>query len=165
MALIKTARGKQPRWGERCYLAENATLAGDVTLGDDCSVWFGAVLRADVDRITIGDRCNIQDLACIHQSGGSPAILGNDVSMGHGAVVHGATVCDGALIGMNAVVLDKAVVGPGAIIAAGAVVLEGTQVPANEIWGGIPAKRIKTCPPGTAEEYAKHYLMAKQWYE
>jgi carbonic anhydrase/acetyltransferase-like protein (isoleucine patch superfamily) len=105
------------------------------------------VLRADVDRIIIGDRCNIQDLACIHQSGGSPAILGNDVSLGHGAVVHGATVCDGALIGMNAVVLDKAVVGPGAIIAAGAVVLEGTKVPANEIWGGIPANASRPAHP------------------
>ena len=96
-----TVKGKSPVWGERCMIADNATLAGDITMGDDCSIWFGAVLRADVDKIVMGDRCNVQDLACIHQTAGGPAILGNDVSLGHGAVVHAATIHDGALIGMR----------------------------------------------------------------
>ena len=102
--IIKAVNGKRPHWGDHCHFAENATIVGDISMGDDCSVWYGAVLRADVDRIIIGDRCNIQDLACIHQTAGRPAILGNDVSLGHGAVVHAATIHDGALIGMNAVV-------------------------------------------------------------
>ena len=106
-----TVKGKSPVWGERCMIADNATLAGDITMGNDCSIWFGAVLRADVDKIVMGDRCNVQDLACIHQTAGGAAVLGNDVSLGHGAVVHAATIHDGALIGMNAVVLDHAEVG------------------------------------------------------
>ena len=131
-----TVKGKSPVWGERCMIADNATLAGDITMGDDCSIWFGAVLRADVDKIVMGDRCNVQDLACIHQTAGGPAILGNDVSLGHGAVVHAATIHDGALIGMNAVVLDHA----------------------------IPARFIKKTALGQAEEYAKNYLTIKEWY-
>ena len=93
-----TVKGKSPVWGERCMIADNATLAGDITMGNDCSIWFGAVLRADVDKIVMGDRCNVQDLACIHQTAGGAAVLGNDVSLGHGAVVHAATIHDGALI-------------------------------------------------------------------
>lgn len=164
-ALIKAVRGKGPHWGKGCYFAENATLAGDITLGDDCSVWFGTVLRADVDKIVIGDRCNIQDLACIHQSKGFPAVLGNEVSLGHGAIVHAATIHDKALIGMNAVVLDGAEVGEGSIIAAGAVVLEGTKVGPGELWAGVPARLKKKVDPAEAAEFAQHYLYIKRWYE
>ncbi len=156
--------GKRPRKGRGCYVAANATLAGDVTMGEDCSVWFGAVVRADVDRVIMGDRCNVQDLACIHQSAGRPAVLGNDVSLGHGAIVHAATVHDGALIGMNAVVLDAAEVGEGSIVAAGAVVVGGTKIPPHQVWGGIPARYIKDCTEGQAEEFARHYLVIKEWY-
>ena len=165
MALIKTVRGLAPCWGKRCYFSENATLAGDISMGDDCSVWFGAVLRADVDKIVMGNRCNIQDLACIHQENGSPAVLGNDVSLGHGAIVHGATVRDGALIGMNAVVLDRAEVGEGSIVAAGAVVLEGTKIGPGELWAGVPARLMKRIEKAQAQEYAKHYMVIKDWYD
>ena len=122
MAIIKTVEGKTPRWGKNCFIAENAVLTGDCILGDDCSIWYSAVLRSDVDAIRCGNRVNVQDCACIHQTGTMPCILEDDVSVGHGAIVHGATVRKGALIGMNATVLDKADIGEGAIIAAGAVV-------------------------------------------
>lgn len=164
MAIIKEVNGKAPQWGARCYLAENATLVGDITMGDDCSVWFGAVLRADVDAIRIGDRVNIQDCACIHQHRGRPVVIGDDVSLGHGAVVHACTIHRGALIGMNAVVLDGATVGEGSIIAAGAVVLANTVVGPNEIWAGVPARKVKDATPGTAETYAAHYVKYKEWY-
>lgn len=165
MAIIKTVEGKTPRWGKNCFIAENAVLTGDCILGDDCSIWYSAVLRSDVDAIRCGNRVNVQDCACIHQTGTMPCILEDDVSVGHGAIVHGATVRKGALIGMNATVLDKADIGEGAIIAAGAVVTHGTKVPAHEIWAGIPAKKVKTCTPGQAEEFAKHYSgYIKDWY-
>lgn len=164
MALIKEVNGKAPHCGERCYLAENATLVGGITMGDDCSVWFGAVLRADVDAIRIGSRVNIQDCACIHQTAGRPVVIDDDVSLGHGAVVHACTIRRGALIGMNAVVLDSAVIGEGAIVAAGAVVLAGTTVGAHEIWAGVPARKVKDAVPGQAEAYARHYVAYKEWY-
>lgn len=164
MALIKTVNDKTPQWGDRCYIAENATLAGDIIMGDDCSVWFGAVLRADVDSIRMGNRVNVQDCACIHQTHGSPVVIEDDVSLGHGAVVHACTIRRGALIGMNAVVLDKADIGEGAVIAAGAVVLAGTSVGPYEIWGGIPAKMLKKAPEGQAMAYAQHYMDIKEWY-
>ena len=104
MATIATVKGKTPKWGKDCFIAENATLAGDIIMGDDCSIWYGAVLRADVDAIRIGNRVNVQDSACIHQTNGYPVTLEDDVSVGHGAIVHAATVRKGALIGMNAVV-------------------------------------------------------------
>lgn len=164
MSLIKSAKGKYPKIGKRCYIAENATLAGDIVVGDDCSIWFGAVLRADVDRIQVGSEVNIQDLACIHQSGGSPVIIEDGVSIGHAAVVHGATICKNALIGMNSTVLDNSIVGDNSIVAAGAVVLQGTIIPPNEIWGGIPAKKIKQTSDGQARMFADHYLEMKKWY-
>lgn len=160
--IIKAVNGKHPHWGDHCHFAENATIVGDISMGDDCSVWYGAVLRADVDRIIIGDRCNIQDLACIHQTAGRPAILGNDVSLGHGAVVHAATIHDGALIGMNAVVLDLAEVGEGSIVAAGAVVLEKTVIGPGELWAGVPARFVKKIDPDKALSYARHYCQYKQ---
>ncbi len=165
MALIKTVKGKAPQWGENCYLADNASLIGDIIMGDDCSIWFGAVLRADVDAIRIGHRVNVQDCACIHQSHGKPVVIDDDVTLGHGAVVHACTIHKGALIGMNAVVLDKAEIGEGAIVAAGAVVLAGTKVGAYELWGGTPAKKLKDVPHDMAITFAQHYLETKKWYE
>ncbi len=165
MALIKTVKGKTPQWGDNCYLADNASLVGDIIMGDDCSIWFGAVLRADVDAIRIGHRVNVQDLACIHQAHGCPVVIEDDVSLGHGAIVHACTIRKGALIGMNAVVLDKADIGEGAVIAAGAVVLAGTKVGAYEIWGGTPARKLKDAPRDMAITFAEHYLEAKTWYK
>ena len=164
MAFIKEVKGKAPSWGNNCYLAENAVLAGDVTMGDDCSVWFGAVLRADVDAIRMGCRVNVQDCACIHQSQGSPVIIEDDVSIGHGAVVHACRLRRGALVGMNATVLDGAEVGEEAIIAAGAVVLAGTKVGPCEIWAGVPARRVKEADREQALTFAKHYMEIKEWY-
>ena len=165
MAYTREVNGKTPSWGKRCYLADNATLAGDIEMGDDCSVWFGAVLRADVDAIRIGNRVNIQDCACLHQTGGSPVVLHDDVSIGHGAVVHACTVEEEALIGMNAVVLDDAVVGKGAVVAAGAVVLAGTKIPPYEIWAGIPARKVKDADKGQSLDFARHYMDIKEWYK
>ena len=165
MALIKAARGKSPQWGERCYFAENATLAGNITMGNDCSIWFGAVIRADVDAIVMGNEVNVQDLACIHQTEGKPVVIEDGASIGHSAVVHGATIRKNALVGMNATVLDNAEVGENSVVAAGAVVLQGTIIPPNEIWGGIPAKRIKAATPGQSRLFADHYLYIKKWYE
>lgn len=164
MAFIKEVKGKTPSWGNNCYLAENAVLAGDVTMGDDCSVWFGAVLRADVDVIRMGCRVNVQDCACIHQSQGSPVVIEDDVSIGHGAVVHACRLRRGALVGMNATVLDGAEVGEEAIIAAGAVVLAGTKVGPCEIWAGVPARRVKEADREQALTFAKHYMEIKEWY-
>ena len=166
MAIIKSIEGKTPRWGSNCFIAENATLCGDCTLGDDCSVWYSAVLRSDVDAIRCGNRVNIQDCACIHQTATMPCILEDDVSVGHGAVVHGAVVRKGALIGMNAVVLDGAEVGEGAVVAAGAVVLGNTKVGAHEIWAGVPAKKMnKAADPGEAEWFADEYVKLKEFYK
>ena len=164
MAFIMEVNGKAPSWGNNCYLAENAVLAGDVTIGDDCSVWFGAVLRADVDAIRMGFRVNVQDCACIHQSQGSPVVIEDDVSIGHGAVVHACRLRRGALVGMNATVLDGAEVGEEAIIAAGAVVLAGTKVGPCEIWAGVPARRVKEADREQALTFAKHYMEIKEWY-
>lgn len=164
MPTIVTVNGKTPTYGERCFIADNATLAGDIVMGEDCSVWYGAVLRADVDAIRIGNRVNIQDNACLHQTTGYPVVLEDDVSVGHGAIVHAATIRRGALIGMNAVVLDNCDVGEGAIIAAGAVLLAGTKVGPYEMWAGIPAKLVKKESADKAKEFARHYMYIKEWY-
>lgn len=168
MAIMKEIRGKSPVIGERAYLAESAAVIGDVTVGDDCSIWFGAVLRADVGAIRIGDRVNIQDNAVLHATyDQSACIIGNDVSIGHGANVHGAIIGDDVIIGMGAIVMDNTVVPPGTIIAAGAV------VPANQklepgIYAGIPARRIREGSEeilAKAHANAEHYLLYKTWYE
>lgn len=165
---MKEIRGKSPVIGERAYLAESAAVIGDVTVGDDCSIWFGAVLRADVGAIRIGDRVNIQDNAVLHATyDRSECIIGNDVSIGHGANVHGAIIGDDVIIGMGAIVMDNTVVTPGTIIAAGAVV-PANQKLAPGIYAGIPARRIRE---GSEEILAKahanagHYLLYKTWYE
>ena len=153
MAIIKSVRGYTPKMGKGCFLADNAAIIGDVTMGDECSIWFGAVLRGDVNTITIGNRTNIQDGSVIHTLyEKSVAEIGNDVSIGHNVVVHGAKIHDMALIGMGSVILDNAEIGEGAIIAAGSVVLGGTKVGAHELWAGSPAKFKKMVDPAQAKE-------------
>lgn len=144
MALIKSVRGFTPKVGKDCFLADNATLIGDTVIGDECSIWFGAVLRGDVNSIRIGNRVNIQDGSVLHTLYEKSTIeIGDDVSIGHNVTIHGATIHDGALVGMGSVILDHAVVGEGAIVAAGSVVLSKTVIKPGELWGGTPAKFIK----------------------
>ena len=165
MALIKSIKGLTPKWGKDCYFSENAAIVGEVTMGDECSIWFNAVVRGDVAPITIGNRVNVQDGACVHvtnQTG--PTIIEDDVSIGHNATVHACTVRRGALIGMGATVLDNAEVGEGAVVAAGALVLGGTKIGEHEIWGGVPAKFIKKTRPNQAECFAQHYVEYSKWY-
>ncbi|HKM45243.1 MAG TPA: gamma carbonic anhydrase family protein [Dysgonamonadaceae bacterium] len=170
MALIKSVRGFTPQIGENIYLAENATIIGDVIIGDDCSIWYNTVLRGDVNSIRIGNRVNVQDGTVIHTLyQKSVTIIEDDVSIGHNAVIHGAKIESGALIGIGAVVLDHAVVGEGAIIAAGSVVLSGTQVEPGSIYAGVPAKFIKKVDPEQAKEMnqkiANNYIMYAGWFK
>lgn len=169
MALIKKVNNKTPQTGSGCWFAENATLVGDIIFGDNCTVWFNAVVRGDVHEIRIGNNTNIQDGAVIHctyqQSG---TYIGSNVSVAHNAVVHGCTIHDNVLIGMGAIVMDKAVVHEGAVIAAGAVVLAGTVVEANSIYAGMPARKIKETGPEmkeVIERTASNYPMYASWYE
>jgi carbonic anhydrase/acetyltransferase-like protein (isoleucine patch superfamily) len=169
VALIKSVRGFTPTWGRDCFLAENATLVGDVLLGDHCSVWFTAVVRGDVNAIRTGDRVNIQDGACIHGTYQRAAThIGNDVSIGHRAVVHGCTLRDSVLIGMGAIVMDGVVVDSNVIIGAGAVVPAGMHCAANGIYAGVPARRIKELDPAQREDtigrIAAAYLTYASWY-
>jgi len=170
MALIKSVRGFTPEIGENVYLADNATVIGDVVIGDDSSIWFNTVLRGDVNSIRIGKRVNIQDGTVVHTLyEKSVAEIGDDVSIGHNVTIHGAKIENGALIGMNAVVLDQAVVGEGALIAAGSVVLGGTKVEPGSIYAGAPAKFVKKIDPEQAKEInqkiARNYLMYAGWYK
>ena len=144
MALILPVQGKSPEFGNECFVAPNATIVGDVKMGDECSVWFNAVIRGDVNYIKIGNRVNIQDGAIIHCTYQKyPTNIGNNVSIGHNAMVHGCTIHDNVLIGMGSIVMDDCIVHSNAIIAAGAVVLEGTIVEAGCIYAGVPAKKVK----------------------
>lgn len=170
MAIIQSVRGFTPKIGKGCFLAENAVVVGDVTMGEECSVWFSTVLRGDVNTITIGDRVNIQDGSVLHTLYQKSTIeIGNDVSIGHNVVIHGAKIHDYALIGMGAIVMDDAVVGEGALVAAGSVVLSRTQIGPHEMWAGAPAKFIKMVEPEKAKEMnvkiAKNYLMYSKWYD
>ncbi len=159
MAIIKSIYGKTPIWGDRCYFSETAAIVGDVVMGSECSVWFSAVVRGDVSYIHMGNRCNVQDGACVHVSEEpGHVIMEDDVTIGHNATVHACTLRQGCLVGMGATVLDGAVVGSGAIVAAGALVLGGTQIGEHEIWGGVPARFIKKTSPGQAESFAAHYV-------
>ncbi len=169
MALIKSVKGLTPRFGKHCYFSEGVVIVGDVSMGDDCTIWFNAVLRGDVHYIKIGNRTNIQDGSCLHTLyGKAPIELGDDVTVGHNVTLHGCVVHDGALIGMGATVLDHAVIGRGAIIAAGALVLSNTVVGEGELWGGVPAKFIKKVNPEQArtlnQGYASHYVMYSDWF-
>ncbi len=170
MALMKSLRGLTPQIGKNVFLAENATIIGDVVIGDDCSIWYNAVLRGDVNSIRVGNRVNIQDGSIIHTLyEKSIAIIGDDVSIGHNVTIHGATIGNGALVGIGAVVLDHAVIGEGAIIAANSVVLSGTQVEPGSIYAGVPAKFVKKVDPEQSKEInqkiAKNYLMYSEWYK
>ncbi|MDE5843247.1 MAG: gamma carbonic anhydrase family protein [Muribaculaceae bacterium] len=170
MAIIQTVRGFTPKIGAGTFLAANAVVVGDVTMGRDCSVWFSTVLRGDVNTITIGDRVNIQDGSVLHTLYEKSTIeIGNDVSIGHNVTIHGAKIKDYALIGMGAVVMDDAEVGEGALVAAGSVVLSRTKIGAHELWAGAPAKFIKMVEPEKAKEMnvkiAKNYLMYSRWYD
>ena len=170
MALIKTILGKTPEFGENCFLAETATIIGDVVIGNDCSIWYGVVLRGDVHYIRIGNNTNVQDNAVIHATyQKSPTNIGNNVTIAHGAIVHGCTIHDNVMIGMNAVVLDEAVIESNSIVAAGSVVSKGTRVESGTVYAGIPAKKIKDISPelleGEIKRIAKAYGMYSGWYK
>jgi len=169
MALIIPVRGFTPQIGENCFLAENATVVGDVVMGENCSIWFNAVLRGDVNSIRIGNNVNVQDGSVLHTLYQKSTIeIGDHVSIGHNVTIHGAKIHDYALIGMGAVVMDDAVVGEGAIVAAGSVVLSRTKIGPHELWGGTPAKFIKMVDPSQAKEInqkiAHNYLQYSRWY-
>lgn len=170
MALIKTIREFTPAFGNNCFLAENATIIGDVIMGHDCSVWFQAVVRGDVNSIRMGNKVNVQDGAIIHGTYLTAAThIGNNVSIGHRAIVHGCTLHDNVLVGMGAIVMDHAVVGENCLIAAGAVVLENSKLEAGHIYAGVPAKKIKPISAerfqGTVERIANNYVMYAGWFK
>lgn len=169
MALIKSVRGNTPVFGTNCFLADNATVVGEVTMGDNCTVWFNAVVRGDVHSITIGNNTNIQDGAIIHCTYmRAKTVIGNNVSIAHNAIVHGCTIHDDVLIGMGAIVMDDAVIGSNAVIAAGAVVLPGTIVEPGSVYGGLPAKRINTTSDALREviqRTARNYPMYAEWFK
>jgi carbonic anhydrase/acetyltransferase-like protein (isoleucine patch superfamily) len=169
MPLILPLRGFTPKIGRDCFLAENATIIGDVEMGDECSVWFNTVLRGDVNSIRIGNRVNIQDGSVLHTLYQKSTIeIGNDVSIGHNVTLHGCKIRDYALIGMGATVMDDAVVGEGALVAASAVVLSKTVIGPNEMWAGAPAKFVKMMEPEKSKELnqkiAHNYLFYSKWY-
>jgi len=170
MPLIKSVNGLTPEFGKGCFLADNATIIGDVIMGEDCSVWFQAVVRGDVNSIRIGDRVNIQDGAVIHCTlNKSQTIIGNDVSIGHNAIVHGCTLHDEVLVGMGSIVMDLAVVESHCIIAAGAVVLENSVLESGWIYGGVPAKKIKKLETDNLDFYIKrtaaNYVGYSKWFK
>jgi carbonic anhydrase/acetyltransferase-like protein (isoleucine patch superfamily) len=170
MALIKKVRGFEPQIGKDCFLADNATIIGDTVMGDGCSIWFGAVLRGDVNSIRIGNHVNIQDGAVLHTLYEKSQIhIGDYVSVGHNVTIHGATVHDYALVGMGSTLLDGAEVGEGAIVAAGALVLKNTVIPPYTIWAGVPAKQVKAVSPEQSKEInqkiAHNYAMYASWYK
>ena len=169
MPVILPVKGISPQMGDNCFIAPNATIVGDVVMGNECSVWFNAVIRGDVNSIRIGNKVNVQDGAVIHCTyEKTKAIIGNNVSIGHNAIVHGCVIDDNVLIGMGAIVMDNARVGSNSIIAAGAVVLEGTVVEPGSIYAGVPAKKVKTISQemikGEINRIADNYLMYSSWF-
>lgn len=169
MALIKSVRGFTPQMGENCYLAENATVVGDVVMGSGCSIWFNTVLRGDVNSIRIGNNVNIQDGSVVHTLYQKSTVeIGDYVSIGHNVTVHGAKIDNYALIGMGATLLDFAEIGEGAIVAAGSLVLSNTKVPPFTLWAGVPAKFVKNVEPEQANEMnrkiAHQYAMYAGWF-
>ena len=170
MFIIKKLNGHTPKFGKNCFLADNAAIIGDVEMGNDCSIWFGAVLRGDVHSIRIGNKVNIQDNATIHATyKKSPTNIGNNVSIAHNAVIHGCTIKDNVLIGMGAIVLDDAVVESNTIVAAGSVVTKGTVVESGWVYAGTPAKKMKQLGEellkGEVERIVNAYSMYASWYE
>ena len=168
MAIIRPLRGFTPKIGKNCFIAENAVIIGDVTIGDDCSIWYGVVLRGDVNTIKIGNRVNIQDNASVHTLyQRSVTEIGDDVSVGHNAVVHGAKVGNNVLVGMGAILMDNAEIADGSIIAAGAVVLTGEKLEPG-VYAGVPAKKVKDgseAVTAAAHKNAQGYMMYKDWYK
>ena len=170
MPLLLPVKGVSPVFGQNCYIAPNATIVGDVTMGDDCSIWFNSVVRGDVNSIHMGNKVNIQDGAVIHCTyQKTKTLIGNNVSIGHNAIVHGCTVHDNVLIGMGAIIMDNAEIGSHSIIAAGAVVLEGVKVEAGSIYAGVPAKKVKNVPEelisGEINRIANNYVMYSSWFK
>ncbi|MEA3504384.1 MAG: gamma carbonic anhydrase family protein [Bacteroidota bacterium] len=169
MALIKEVRGISPQHGENCYFAENATIVGEVIMGNDCSVWFNAVIRGDVHYIKMGNKVNVQDGAIIHATyKKSPTNIGNYISIAHNAIVHGCTIKDNVLIGMGAIVMDDVIIESNSIIAAGAIVTKGTHVESGSVYAGTPAKKIKdidkNLSEGEIQRIANSYTMYAGWY-
>jgi carbonic anhydrase/acetyltransferase-like protein (isoleucine patch superfamily) len=170
MSLIKPVRGIEPQFGDNCFLADYSVVVGDVVMGNDCSVWFHAVIRGDVNSIRMGNKVNVQDGAIIHCTYLKAATtIGNNVSIGHRAMVHGCTIHDNVLVGMGAIVMDHAVVEENVLIAAGAVVLENSVLEAGHIYAGVPAKKVKTISPetfkDTIERIANNYVMYSSWFK
>ena len=170
MTLIIPCRGKEPKIGEDCFLAPNATIIGDVTTGNECSFWFNAVVRGDVNSIHMGNKVNIQDGAVIHATYEKTKVsLGNNVSIGHNALIHGCTIEDNVLVGMGAIVMDNCHIEENCIIDAGAVLLEGTRVESGSIYAGVPAKKVKTLTKelfeGEVKRIANNYVMYSSWFK
>lgn len=170
MPLVKSLLGNTPSFGEDCWLAETATVIGDVRMGAECTIWYNAVLRGDVNSIRLGNKVNIQDNAMVHCTyKKTGTVLGNEVSVGHNAIIHGCTVEDKVLIGMGAIVMDLAHIGTGAIIAAGAVIKENEQVPPYTLWAGVPAKQVKFLDKNLTteklEKLANNYVKYAGWYK
>ncbi len=166
----KSILGKSPQFGKGCFIAENATIVGDVVMGNHCSIWFNAVLRGDVHYIKMGDKVNVQDGAVIHCTyKKAPTTIGNRVSIGHNAIVHGCTIKDDVLIGMGSIVMDDCIVERNSIIAAGAVLPKGTHVPSGSVYAGVPAKKIKDISPelsaGEVRRIAESYVLYASWYQ
>jgi len=169
MPIILPVKGISPKMGNNCFIAPNATIVGEVLMGNDCSIWFNAVLRGDVNSITMGNKVNVQDGAVIHCTFEKAATtIGNNVSIGHNAIVHGCVIEDDVLIGMGAIVMDHCRVGRNSIIAAGAVVLENTQIEPGSIYAGVPAKKVKEISQdmihGEIERIANNYVMYSGWF-
>lgn len=170
MGLILSIKGVFPKLGDNCFIAPNATIIGDVVMGNECSVWFNAVIRGDVNSIRIGNKVNIQDGAVLHCTYQKTKLnLGNNVSVGHNAIVHGCDVKDNVLIGMGAIIMDNCVIGSNTIIAAGSVLKEGTLVPSGCIYAGVPAKKVKDISEelieGEINRIANNYLMYSDWFK
>jgi len=168
--IIKTVKGKTPQFGNACFIAENACVLGEVSMGDECSIWYNAVIRGDVHFIKMGNRVNVQDGAVVHCTyQKSPTTIGNNVSIGHNAIVHGCTIKDNVLIGMGSIIMDDCVVESNSIIAAGAVLTKGTNVPAGTIYAGMPAKKIKDISPelssGEIDRIAANYVKYASWFK
>jgi carbonic anhydrase/acetyltransferase-like protein (isoleucine patch superfamily) len=170
MGLILSIKGVFPKLGDNCFIAPNATIIGDVVMGNECSVWFSTVIRGDVNSIRIGNKVNIQDGAVLHCTYQKTKLnLGNNVSVGHNAIVHGCDVKDNVLIGMGAIIMDNCVIGSNTIIAAGSVLKEGTIVPSGCIYAGVPAKKVKDISEeliqGEINRIANNYLMYSDWFK
>jgi carbonic anhydrase/acetyltransferase-like protein (isoleucine patch superfamily) len=170
MPIIFPVNGAHPAFGENCFIAPNATIVGDVIMGDQCSVWFNAVIRGDVNSITMGNKVNVQDGAVIHCTfEKTKTVIKNNVSIGHNAIVHGCTIEDNVLIGMGAILMDNVVVGSNSIVAAGAVVLENTIIESGSIYAGIPAKKIKDISQdlisGEINRIAENYIKYSSWFK